>query len=250
MHKVGIQKIVKYLKDEKYRWSVNEDLGVLRFLPDQYFLKRKFFYSLGYELNLDNPQTFNEKLQWLKLNNRQPKYVNMVDKSAVKEYVGMIIGEQYLVRTLGVWERFDDINFDSLPNSFVLKCTHDSGGVIVVKNKSEFDKKKARASLTKALGRNFYYFGREWPYKKVHPQIIAEELLVDRNQEELKDFKLMCFNGEVKCSFVCSQRYSDDGLRVTFFDREWNVMPFERHYRKSDIKIPKPQKYEKMIELA
>lgn len=242
--------IVKRLLNSDKRFLLAQEYGLTNFIPDELYLRRMFKATLHKELDLNNPQTFNEKLQWLKLHDRRPEYTNMVDKSTVKEYVGKTIGEQYLIQTLGVWEQFDDIDFNILPNSFVLKCTHDSGGVIVVRNKNEFDKNIARKILSKSLKRNFFYYGREWPYKNVPPRIIAEDLLEDSDSIGLNDYKLMCFNGKVQCSFVCTQRFSTEGMRITFFDREWNVLPFERHYKKSAVEIQKPKNYEKMLDLA
>ena len=142
------------------------------------------------------------------------------------------------------------MDFNSLPNQFVLKCTHDSGGLVICKDKSEFDIQEARKKINQCLRRNFYYYGREWPYKDVRPRVIAEKFMTDETGIELKDYKFMCFNGQVKCAFTVTERFSGDGLKVTFFDRDWNVLPFERHYPKSTKLIPRPFNLEKMIELA
>lgn len=217
-------------------------LGFRR-LPDDIYLKHLFKARLGYDLNLDDPQTFNEKLQWLKLYDRKPEYTTMVDKYAAKKYVADKIGEQYIIPTLGVWKQFDDIDFGKLPDQFVLKCTHDSHSIVICKDKSKLDIKAARKKLTRSLKRN-YYWAREWTYKNVPPQILAEKYMGD----DLNDYKLMCFNGKVKCSFVCSER--SNGLRVTFFDNNWNKLPFERHYPASEKVILKPEKYDEMIALS
>lgn len=224
--------------------------GVLDWLPDKIFLKIRFWTTMGKRLNFKNPQTFNEKLQWLKLYNRNPEYTRMVDKYEVREYIKEKIGEEYLIPLLGVWDKFDDIDFDSLPNQFVLKCTHDSGGLVICKDKSKLDIEAARNKINKCLKRNFYYLTREWPYKNVKPRIIAEKFMEDENGTDLKDYKIMCFGGKVKCAFVCSDRYDEGGLRVTFFDREWNKLPFERHYPSSKREIKKPKSYEKMVGIA
>lgn len=223
--------------------------GMLNWVPDAWYLKLMYRAKIGSKLNLIAPKTFNEKLQWLKLYDRNPKYTQLVDKCEAKKQVANIIGEEYIVPTLGVWDKFDDINFDDLPNQFVLKCTHDSGGVYIVLDKGKMDKEECKRKLEAHLQKNFYYSVREWPYKNIKPRIIAEKLLVD-NEIEIKDYKMMCFNGNCKCSFVCSERFSEEGLKVTFFDREWNVMPFERHYPKSNVPIEKPKQYEKMLRLA
>lgn len=220
------------------------------FLPDKIYLKLMYHVLMDRKLDLKNPRTFNEKLQWLKLYNRNPLYTTMVDKYEVKSYVSSIIGSEYIIKTLGIYEDFDDIDFSKLPDRFVIKCTHDSGGVVICKDKSKFDISKARKKINECLKSNFYFMGREWPYKNVKPRIIIEEFLDNHDNNDLNDYKFMCFNGKFKCSFVCTERRSDDGLKVTFFDKNWNVMPFERHYSKSKKKIEKPKNYNKMIELS
>ncbi|OAA86972.1 ATP-grasp fold amidoligase family protein [Clostridium ljungdahlii] len=224
--------------------------GYLNWISDTNYLKMLFWARMGKKLNLSNPRTFNEKLQWLKINNRKLEYTTMVDKHEVRQYVKDNIGEQYLITLLGgPWNNFDEIDFDALPDQFVLKCTHDSGGVIICKDKRNFNKGAARLRLNKSLQRNYYYSGREWPYKNVKPRIIAEKYMVDDSSKDLKDYKLMCFGGKVKCSFVCTNRDLND-LRVTFFDRQWQKMPFERHYPVDSKNIQKPIGYGEMICLA
>lgn len=226
-----------------------------KLIPDKVFLEYEFKKTIGRSLNLRNPQTFNEKLQWLKLYDRKPIYTAMVDKYEAKKYVANIIGDQYIIPTIGVWNNFDEIEFDSLPLQFVLKTTHDSGGVVVVKDKRKLDIDSARSKIEKSLRRNYYYsLGREWPYKNVKPRIIAEKYMSDesgisQDSGELTDYKLMCFNGKVRCTFTCTDRFNG-GLKVTFFDNDWNVLPFERHYPKSDKPIARPRQFEKMKELA
>lgn len=218
-------------------------------LSDKLYLKIIFKLRLGYSLDLKNPQTFNEKLQWLKLYDRNPKYIQMVDKYEVRKYISENIGEEYLIPLIGVYNRFEEINFEELPNQFVIKCTHDSGGVVICKNKSKFDIRKAKEKIKKSMKRNFYYSGREWPYKNIKPKIIIEQYMEDKKAKELIDFKIMCFNGIPKFSFTCSERYND-GLKVTFYDLNWKKMPFERHYPSSTKEIEKPKNYELMLELS
>lgn len=223
--------------------------GIMNILNDKLYLSITYRIKIGQKLDLDNPQTFNEKLQWLKLYDRNPKYIDLVDKVKVKEYVEKTIGKEYVIPTIAVWDTADDIDFNILPARFVLKCTHDSGSAIICDNKNKLNKNYVKKKLNRALKRKSFYWGREWPYKNVNPLIIAEENIAD-DKSELLDYKLMCFNGKVKCSFVCSERYSMDGLKVTFFDEKWNELPFERHYPKSQKAIQCPHNYEKMIELA
>lgn len=248
-----IQKyLVTILKNPWSIWIFPINRGWLNNFSDKIFLKIKYRAMMGKRLNIDNPKTFNEKLQWLKLNDHNKLYTTLVDKYLVKKYVAGIIGEQYIIPTLGVWNSFDQIDFNKLPNKFVLKCTHDSGGVVICKDKKTFNYKKAESKLNFCLKRDFYLLGREWPYKNVKRRIIAEALLESKNVEEkeLLDYKFMCFNGKCRCSFVCSGRFEREGLCVTFFDKNWNKMPFERHYPASTKKIKKPEKYDLMIELA
>lgn len=224
---------------------------MLRLLSDELYIQLQYFYHFHRFANLKHPQTFNDKLQWLKLHDRNPLYTTLVDKYAVKKWVAAQIGEQYIIPTLGVWEKAEDINFDALPNQFVLKCNHSGGGnVIICRDKAQLDKQETIKKLAHQLQNNSYWYGREWPYKNVKPCIIAEKFMEDSPQEGLSDFKLMCFNGKVKCSFTCTERFSKNGLKVTFYDPNWQVMPFERHYPRSKTPLAKPLNYDEMVALA
>ena len=218
-------------------------------INDEKFLKLLYRKKTGKELNLDNPQTFNEKIQWLKLHDKKEIYTTMVDKYDIKEYVANIIGKKYIIPTIGLYNSFDDIDFSKLPNQFVIKCTHDSGGICICKDKKSFDFKRAKQKINKRLKKNFYYNGREWPYKNIKPKIIIEKYMQDKNSNELIDYKILCFNGEPKLLFTCTDRYTD-GLKVTWFDLNWNKLPFERHYQSSNKNINKPINFNKMIELS
>ena len=170
-----------------------------KYLSDRTYLQFKWFIRNGYKLNLDRPITFNEKLQWLKLYDRKPIYTTMVDKYEAKKYVAGIIGEEHIIPTIAVYNNVDDIKLENLPQQFVLKCTHDSGGVVICKNKDNFKRKESFLKLKKGLKRNFYWYNREWPYKGVPPRIIAEKYMVnDNTDEDLNDYKFFCFNGVVK----------------------------------------------------
>ena len=204
---------------------------------------------MGYKLNLDTPQTFNEKLQWLKLYDRNPDYTKMVDKYEVRKYIKEKIGEEYLIPLIDVYDKFDDIDFDKLPNQFVIKCTHDSGGLVICKDKNNLHVKAAKKKINKFMKRNYYKVHREWPYKNVKPRIIIEKYMEDTKAKELVDYKFMCFDGEPKLSFTCSERYNN-GLKVTFFDLDWNKLPFERHYPSSNKKIIKPINYDLMLKFS
>ena len=222
----------------------------LRFLPDRAYIQLYYVSRFRRFADLKHPKTFNEKLNWLKLHDHNPLYPTLVDKYEVKQYVAEKIGPEYVIPTLGVWEHFDDIDFDSLPDQFVLKCTHDSEGVVIVRDKEKLDKTAAKQKIEAALRVNFYYIGREWPYKSVRPRIIAEQLLVDPSGDELKDYKLMCFNAEVKCTFVCSNRDSAGGLCINTYDRQRQPLPFGRENPRNPVETEKPVCYEKMVELA
>ena len=219
-------------------------------LSDEAYLKLTFRIKIREKLDLEHPVTFNQKLQWLKLYDRQDRYTTMVDKVLVKDYVSGILGVEYIIPTLGAWERFEDIDFDMLPDQFVLKCNHDSGSVVFCRDKAGFDREAAGRRLNGCLRTDPFYWGREWPYKNVKRRILAEPLLQCEPGREIPDYKLLCFNGKVRCSFVGNERFSGDGLRTTYFDRDWNELPFERHFPKSKEKIEKPVCYEKMVELA
>lgn len=245
-----MNKIISYIVEPKKIILYLMNKNYLSFIPDETFLKMKYKLMMGTKLDLENPKTFNEKLQWLKLHDRNPEYTKMVDKYEAKEYVANIIGKEYIIPTLGVWDKFDDIDFDALPNEFVLKPTHTSGNVFICKDKSKIDYKKLKKQVNKWLKRDYYRIHREWPYKNVKPRIIAEKYMENSNDEELKDYKLMCFNGKVKFAFICTDRYSEDGLKVTFFDLNWHKLPFERHYPSSNKYIEEPKNYELMKILA
>ncbi|MCL2718136.1 MAG: glycosyl transferase [Lachnospiraceae bacterium] len=220
-----------------------------KILPDKWAIKLKYKIGMNKRLNIRNPKTFNEKIQWIKLYDRNPEYTRMADKYEARKYISEKIGEEYLIPLLGVWNRFDDINFNELPNQFVLKCTHDCASVVICKDKSQFDLKAAKDKLNTALLHNYYFLGREWVYKNIKPRIIAEIYLEDESAD-LTDYKFMCFNGEVKCSFVCTKRNSKEGLCVTFFDKDWNRFAFTRAYPNDNEIIEKPANYAMMIELA
>lgn len=220
----------------------------LRFIPDKAYIQLYYFSRFKYFANLNTPKTYNEKLNWLKLYDHNPLYTTLVDKYEVKEYVGKAIGEEYIIPTLGVWEHFDDIDFDQLPNQFVLKCTHDSEGLVIVKDKRKLDKVAAREKIEAALKVNFYYIGREWPYKNVKPRIIAEQYMEDHIDGELRDYKFFCFDGEPKAMFVASDR-SKDATKFDYYDLNFNHLQIKQHYPNAGS-VRKPATFDKMIGLS
>ena len=243
-------KIIKYIKTPKLFIVYIASKGMLKWLSDEQYIKLIYWANFGKKLNMQNPITFNEKLQWLKINNRKDEYTAMVDKFLVKKYVSEKIGEEYIIPTLGVWNKFEDIDFDKLPNKFVLKSTHDSGGVVICKDKNELNIVKTKKIIESSLRREYFWWGREWPYKQVEPRIIAEEY-ISTDSDELKDYKIHCFNGVPKIILVCSNRYSNEGLREDFFDIEWNHLSLKRpKYPNADIIPEHPKNLNLMLELA
>ncbi len=222
-------------------------------VSDKWRLRNLYLITMGKKLDLDNPQTFNEKLQWLKIYNRNPLYTTLVDKYRVKEYVAKKIGEQYVVPLLGVWDRFEDIDFSKLPDQFVLKCNHGNGDTVVCKDKKSFNIKQARVKLSRSLRRNYFYISGEWPYKNVPRKIIAEKYLVDElsNYEGLVDYKFFCFNGTVDCVMLCLDRCIEE-VKYLYFDKDWNAVQVERNVpiiQKKSV-FQKPRRLNEMIAIA
>ena len=226
---------------------------VLNVMPDKMYLKLAFHAKSGYKLNLKAPKTFNEKLQWIKLFDRKTIYQTMVDKYEVKKYVASLIGEEYIIPTYGLWERFEDIDFDALPDQFVLKCTHDSGGLVICKEKKHLDYEKTKEKIKRSLNNNYYYFGREWPYKHVQPRIIAEKYMEDKNSTELRDYKVLCFNGEPKLIELHQGRFTERQTQ-DFYDTNWEKTDITQcglsHYQITTDAYPRPDTLEKMLELS
>ena len=220
--------------------------------PDALYLRLMYYFQTGKRLHLKHPKTFNEKLQWLKLHDRKPEYSTMVDKYAAKEYVAKIIGEEYIVPTLGVWDNPEEIVWDKLPRQFVLKTTHGGGskGVIICRDKEKLDKAKAISDLHAAMKRNLYKNYREWPYKIVKPRVIAEEYLSGEGEENgIKDYKFLCFNGIPLYCVVMSDRWSD--FSNDFFDMDWNRLPVSvKGIPCAQTPPSKPHRFEIMRQLA
>ena len=223
---------------------------IRHFIPDKMFLKMVYKKVFKKKLNLNNPTLFSEKIQWLKLYDRKNIYTTMVDKYEVKKYVAEHIGSKYVIPAIGIYEKFDDIDFEKLPEQFVLKCTHDSGGLVIVKDKKKFDKKKARKKINKCMRRNYYYSGREWPYKNVKPRIIVEKYMEDKKDNELRDYKFFCFNGEVKVMFIASNRQGKGDTYFDFFDKDFRHLPFTNGHPNAPVIPRKPINYNEMIKLA
>ena len=215
---------------------------------DRLYLSIRYRLFMKRRLNLDNPQTFNEKLNWLKLYYHDPIYIKLVDKYEVKQIVSDLIGKDHVIPTLGIWDSVDDIDFYSLPNKFVLKCTHDSGGIIICKDKNNLDIRAAKKKLANAMRRNYFNQSREWGYKHVPARIIAEQYMEDSISHALNDFKFFCFNGEVKLLYVASDRSS--GVKFDFYDLDFNHLDITNAHPNSDTLLKKPVTFEKMKTIA
>lgn len=249
----GLKRIKSILNNpyKVLRFILDRSTIVNHSITDKAYLKIIYRAHFGKSLNLNNPQTYNQKLQWLKLYDRNPIYTTLVDKYLVKEYVKDILGEEYIIPTLGVYDSFDEINFSELPDQFVLKTTHDSGGVVICENKDSFDIDAAKVKLDNCLKESFFYYGREWPYKNVKPRIIAEKYMVDESGYELKDYKFFCFDGIAKSMFIASDRgFEDIETKFDFYDMDFNHLSFTNGHPNSNNKIQKPKSLDKMKLLA
>ena len=243
-----MNKIIRGLKDP-YRVC---DFLLRKFAPliknDKTYVKWHYYFNMHKRLNLDNPKTFNEKLSWLKLNARDYNYSRLVDKFAVKDYVKGLVGDKCIIPTLGVWDNFDDIDFNALPSQFVLKCTHDSGGLVICKDKSSLDINAAKLKIEKALGRSYYKLTREYPYKNVKPRIIAELYIVDESGTELKDYKFFCFDGIPKMMFVATGRPVNTCF--DFYDMDFNHLDIRQGHPNAEHKVKKPKGFDEMKRIA
>ena len=223
----------------------------LHWFNSTFYLKGLYFIRNKRRLNLKNPQTFNEKINWLKLHvNITPQCTMMVDKYGVRDYIKEKIGEEYLIPLLGVWNTFDEIDFEKLPDEFVLKTTHDSGGVVICKDKNKLNIPEAREKLTKHLHYNYYWRGREIPYRDVPPRIIAEKLMVDEGGAQLKDYKIFCFDGKPTILFLASDRFSEGGVKFTYYDMDLNILPIKSQGHERDLNPPVVPNWEEMKQLA
>ena len=225
-----------------YRWASGVKTSHYSSMSDEEFLRRKFKENTGEELDLVNPKTFNMKLQWLKLHDHNPLYTTLVDKYAVKQYVADRIGEEHVIPVVGgPWESADEIDFDTLPENFVLKCNHDCGSVVICTDRSELDVAAVRKKLNRALNHNYYYVGREWPYKNVKPCIFAERYMVDESGVELKDYKFFCFGGEAKTIQVDYDRFCDH--KRNLYSTTWDYLGYTSLYPTNpDYVVMKPKK--------
>lgn len=245
-----MQKLITYFKEpQKFCLAILTHFGT--WLPDALYLKIMFRLKMGYCLDLKTPKTFTEKLQWLKLYNRKPEYTLMVDKFEAKRIATRILGKEYVIPTIGVWDKFDDIDFSLLPDSFVLKSTNGGGGggVVICRDKNVFDKSSAAKRLNSSLKTSIYKHLKEWPYKNVKPRILAENFMVDESGE-LRDYKFYCFNGEPKVFLVASERFSRHRTYFDYFDMDGNHLPFTQGGENNPVLPKLPSNFEKMKTIA
>lgn len=241
----------KFLCDPKVRLDYLTKLGLTDCFSDRRFLTMKYQAALGRKLNLEAPVSFNEKLQWLKLYDRKPEYTVMVDKLRVRDYIANKIGSEYLIPLVGAWDSPENIDFESLPNQFAMKCNHNSGlGMCICADKAKLDVQKVKKELRRGLKQDYYLTGREWPYKDVPRRILAEEFMKS-DEGGLTDYKLHCFNGEPRLVLVCKDRFTETGLTEDFFSEKWEHLDLRRpQHPNASQPIPQPEELPKMLELA
>ena len=261
LESIGVKKYYHFDSDyapvdfAQYLDTLGDEELISRFpsvMDDEEYLKIRFKYRMGYELDLEHPKTFNEKLNWLKIHDRNPIYTTMADKYAVKDYVGRKIGFEHVVPLYGVWERFEDIDFEKLPAQFVLKCTHDSGGMVICKNKDEFDFEHARNVLESCLRVNTFWGDREWPYKNVKPRIIAEKYIDSLGKPDSIEYKITVINGQVEFVTICRgiAHASFDVRTNDHFDMNFKRVNFYAFYKNSNINYTKPDEWNEFIAYA
>lgn len=253
---VSIKRGVNYLLRNRMQFCDSIVKNFFSWLPDKVYLSLRYRCQMGRWINWRNPKKYQEKLQWLKVYNRQKRCTEMVDKVAVKDYVARIIGEKYIIPTLGVWDSFNEIDFEKLPNQFVLKTNNGGGsmGVVVCTNKSVLDKESAKKQLELSLKGSIYKSYREWPYKDVKPKIFAEAFMEDDsefNKGGLVDYKFTCFNGKADNVMVCCGRQTGE-TKFYFFDQAWNLLPLNKRGKETNpnFKLPKPDCMDEMFEIA
>ena len=236
-----LKKIYKYLVD----------IGIFRFISDEKVIRKNYKKIFHKKINLENPKTYNEKLQWLKLYDRKAIYTTMVDKVEAKKYVANLIGDEYIIPTLGVWNKFKDIDFSKLPNQFVLKCSNGSGGLLICKDKNKLNIIKQRLRFNLMMKRNYYYRSREWPYKNVKQRIIAEQYMEDKKLGELRDYKFFCFDGKPEFLYVSDGLSNHATASISFYDMNFNLMTLKRKdFPLISKKVEKPKNFGLMKELA
>lgn len=246
---------LKFIKDKNYRFQILAGQGLFDSMPDEEYVRKLYKAIMGVELDLENPKTFSAKNNWLKLYDRRDLYTVISDKVLAKDYVAKLIGEEYIIPTLGVWDSPDEIDFDALPETFVIKCNHNSGtGMYICKDKSKLDVKKVKRGLKKGLKEDYYLPAREWQYKNIKRKIIAEKFMEDSVQDKTKglvNYKFYCFNGKVELLHVSQGVVDHTGARVSFVSKDWEPIPIARSdYKPFEVLPPKPSKFDEMLGIA
>ena len=220
-----------------------------RFCSDETYLKYMFYQRLGYRLHIKSPRSFNEKIQWIKLYDRNPLYTKLADKFQVRDFVKVKIGEKYLIPLLGVWERPEQIDFNSLPNQFVLKCNHGMGCNIICKDKKTLDQEKTKRLLAKWLKTDYSHYKREYHYKAIKPLIVCEQFMKDNKTDELIDYKFFCIGGKVQMIQMDFDRYKNH--KRNLYDTNWNLLDLRISFPNYlNINIPRPDSLDEMIKCA
>ena len=252
MRKNLTNKVKKLITDPSYRFTKLRDFGLYNRLSDKDYLEKAYYYLMNRRLNLASPKAYTEKLQWLKLYDRRDVYTSMVDKANAKTFICDVLGtDEFCIDTLGVWKNTDEIDIDKLPRQFVLKCTHDSGGIVICKDKETFNWNESRKVLEHGLKSSFYLITRESQYKNVIPQIIGEPYVEDNRTGELRDYKFFCFDGKAKALFVATDRQKPgEETKFDFFDIEYNHLPIINGHPNAAIPPEKPLNFDLMIALA
>lgn len=243
-----IEKVKMLINSPRIIIRILGNHGCLNFIPDKIYLRLVYWSATGKKLNISEPITYNEKLQWLKLNDRKPEYNIYVDKYAVRSYIAETIGEKYLIPLIGLYNSVDEIDWDTLPNQFVLKCTHGSGSNIICSDKDKLDIEASKIKLNRWMKKNWFWFGREWPYKDVKPRIICEEFISDNDKQPPMDYKILCFNGKAKLIEVHIDRFGKH--KQDFYSIDWEKTKISQNMSTSDILLSRPVVLEDMIELS
>lgn len=232
----------------RYFFAYLQNHGYLDRLSDKKYCSIVLYSRTGKFPNYKHPLGFNEKMQWLKLYNRKPELTQLVDKLYAKKIVSSVLGSDYVIPTLRIWNSIDEIDFSELPNQFVLKCNHD-GGVIICRNKKSFDFESAKKELSKRISTNYFDHAREWPYKNIKPVIFAEPYVKDRNNDNLPVYKFLCFNGSPRI-IQTIQNDKTSNETIDYFDLEWNLLDLRQNYENSPHPFEKPKLLKQMIETA
>lgn len=236
----------KFFRDPQLLLLKASRCGLIR-ISDRKYIELNYYEVFGRKPNLDNPKTFSEKINWIKLHRTGKRYSEMVDKITAKEVAKGLIGESHIVPTYGIYEKFDDIDFEALPKKFVIKCNHDSGGLVICKDKSQLDLGKVREKINKSLHKNYYYDSREPIYNGIKPRILIEKNLSD----DIQDYKFYCFNGHPKFLYISKGWENHEDTRVSFLNMDFTPAPFRRTDHIEFDKLPKrPDNFDEMIEIA